>query len=102
MPSSPTQSAHFDLTVKRVDGGAVSYWLCDHLQAGATLRMTGPHGQFSCTPKPRKKLLLLSASSGVTPMPSMARWIRDRALDSDVVYFHRARTTKDLIFDDEV
>ena len=102
MSSTPTQPAYFELTVKRVDGGAVSNWLCDHLKAGATLPMTGPHGKFTCAPKPRKKLLLLSAGSGVTPMLSMARWIRDEKLDTDVVYFHCARTAKDLIFGAEV
>jgi ferredoxin-NADP reductase len=99
---TPTQPAYFELTVKRVDGGAASNWLCDHVKAGTTLNMTGPHGKFTCAPKPRKKLLLLSAGSGVTPMQSMARWIRDQALDTDVVYFHCARTAKDLIFGAEV
>jgi ferredoxin-NADP reductase len=107
MSSTPTQAAYFELTVKRVEGGAVSNWLCDHLQAGATVRMTGPHGKFSCAPKPRKKLLFLSAGSGVTPMLSMARWIRDQQqndllLDTDVVYFHCARTAQDLMFGAEV
>ncbi|MBK7004347.1 MAG: FAD-dependent oxidoreductase [Burkholderiales bacterium] len=117
MSSTPTNPAYFELTVKRVEGGAVSNWLCDHLQVGATLRMTGPHGKFTCAPKPRKKLLFLSAGSGVTPMLSMARWIRDQQqseqpqnhhsnagehVDTDVVYFHCARTANDLIFGDEV
>lgn len=102
MSSTPTNQEYFELTVKRVDGGVVSNWLCDHLKTGATLRMTGPHGRFSCAPKPRKKMLFLSAGSGVTPMLSMARWIRDQELDTDVVFFHCARTAKDLIFSGEV
>ena len=102
MSSTPTQTVHFEVTVKRVEGGVVSNWLCDHLTVGDTLPMTGPHGHFSCAPKPRKKLLFLSAGSGVTPMLSMARWIRDQGLDTDVVYFHCARTAADLIFGDEV
>jgi all-trans-retinol 13,14-reductase len=102
MSSTPTQTAHFEVTIKRVDGGVVSNWMCDHIKLGDTLRMTGPHGKFSCTPKPRKKLLLLSAGSGVTPMLSMSRWIRDTALDTDVVYFHCARTRQDLMFGEEV
>lgn len=98
MSSTPTNTEHFEVTVKRVDGGVASNWLCDHIQVGSTLRMTGPHGHFTCAPKPRKKLLLLSAGSGVTPMLSMARWIRDQGLDTDVMYFHCARTREDLIF----
>lgn len=102
MSSTPTQKGIIEVTVKRVEGGAVSNWLCDQVRVGDTLPMTGPHGHFTCAPKPRRKLLLLSAGSGVTPMLSMARWIRDRGLDTDVVYFHCARTQQDLIFHDEV
>lgn len=107
MSSSPTQQDYFEVTIKRVDGGAVSNWLCDNLRVDATLAMTGPHGHFTCAPKPRKKLLFLAAGSGVTPMLSMARWLQDQQRDgadmsTDVVYFHCARTTEDLIFDAEV
>jgi ferredoxin-NADP reductase len=102
MSSTPTQPAYFELTVKRVAGGVVSNWMCDGLGVGTTLQMTGPHGKFTCAPRPRPKLLLLSAGSGVTPMLSMARWIRDQQLDTDVVYFHCARTAQDLIFGEEV
>jgi all-trans-retinol 13,14-reductase len=96
MSSTPTQTEYFEVTVKRVDGGLVSNWLCDDVGVGTGLRMTGPHGKFTCAPNPRKKLLMLSAGSGVTPMISMSRWIRD------VVYFHCARTQADVMFADEV
>jgi all-trans-retinol 13,14-reductase len=102
MSSTPTQTGYFEITVKRVYGGVVSNWLCDHVAVGTALPMTGPHGKFSCAPKPRRKLLMLSAGSGVTPMLSMARWIRDQGIDSDVVYFHCARTEADLMFAEEV
>lgn len=102
MSSTPSNPAYFELTVKRVDDGVVSNWMCDQLVVGSLLNMTGPHGKFTCAPKPRKKLLLLSAGSGVTPMLSMSRWIRDLNLETDVLYFHCARTAKDLIFAEEV
>jgi all-trans-retinol 13,14-reductase len=102
MSSTPSNPNYFELTVKRVEGGPVSNWLCDQLKAGSTLPMTGPHGKFTCAPKPRKKLLLLSAGSGVTPMLSMARWLHDLQSDTDVVYFHCARTAADVIFGEEV
>lgn len=102
MSSSPANPAYFELTVKRVEGGLVSNWLCNHIKPGTSLSMSGPHGKFTCAPKPRKKLLFLSAGSGVTPMLSMARWVRDTQQDCDVVFFHCARTGKDLIFGEEV
>ncbi len=100
--SSPDNADYFELIVKRVDAGVVSNWLCDEFKVGMVLAMNGPHGQFTCAPKPRKKLLLLSAGSGVTPMLSMARWLRDQGMQTDVVFFHSARTQADLMFADEV
>lgn len=102
MSSSPTTPDHFEVTVKRVDGGIVSNWLCDAVKVGDTLTMTGAHGHFSCAPHPRKKLLFLSAGSGVTPMLAMSRWIGASGLETDVVFFHCARTRQDLIFGEEV
>lgn len=102
MSSTPTRGDYFEVTVKRVPGGAFSNWLCDHLTAGASVKMTGPHGKFTCAPNPSAKLLFLSAGSGVTPMLSMSRWLKNRKLGSDVVYFHCAKTSDDLIFGAEV
>jgi all-trans-retinol 13,14-reductase len=102
MSSTPTKGAYFEVTVKRVENGVMSNWLCDYLGQGAKVRMTGPYGKFTCAPKPATKLLMLSAGSGVTPMLSMSRWLVDQKRDVDVVYFHNARTQQDVIFGDEV
>lgn len=100
--SSPAQGSTIELIIKRVDQGLVSNWLCDTVQPGTVVSMSGPHGSFTCAPRPRPKLLMLSAGSGVTPMLSMTRWLRDSGTRADVVFFHSARTTRDLICDDEV
>jgi all-trans-retinol 13,14-reductase len=102
LSSSPTAGETFEITVKRVDGGLVSNWLCDQVTVGTQLEMNGPHGHFTCAPKPPPKLLLLSAGSGVTPMLAMARWVRDLGLPTDIAYFHTAKTADDLIFADEM
>ncbi|MBP9684804.1 MAG: NAD(P)-binding protein [Rhodoferax sp.] len=102
MSSTPTHQGSFEITIKRVDGGVLSNWACDKLKVGAQVRMTGPHGQFTCAPKPPKKLLFLSAGSGVTPMLSMARWLLATKKDCDVKFFHCARTPQDLIFGAEI
>jgi glycine betaine catabolism B len=86
--SSPTRPYHLSVTVKRLpptddqpNAGLVSNWLHDHFQVGDRLRLVGgPVGDFTCVPQsPQdrlpKKILLISAGSGITPMLSMARWI---------------------------
>lgn len=102
LSSSPTRTDSFEIAIKRVADGPFSNWICDQLQVGDTLRMSGPFGEFSCAPKPPMKLLLLSAGSGITPMLSMARWIADRRSDIDVVFLHVARSRKALMFGAEL
>lgn len=83
--------------------GLVSNWMHDRVKIGDRVRLLGgAMGQFTCLPDVPAKMLLISAGSGITPMMSMARWIQDMLLDTDVVFLHSARTLKDLIFRSEL
>jgi ferredoxin-NADP reductase len=88
--------------VKRVPGGVVSNWLHDHLQPGASLRVLGPSGEFSCFSHNAPKYLFLSAGSGITPLMSMSRAFHDLGVDRNVVFVHSARTPSDVIFSREL
>jgi ring-1,2-phenylacetyl-CoA epoxidase subunit PaaE len=74
MSSSPVQSGFSALTIKRVEGGLVSNWMCDHLKVGDQVKALGPIGKFCYDPKIfRSHLIMLGAGSGVTPFVSMVR-----------------------------
>jgi glycine betaine catabolism B len=109
--SSPSRPLTLDITVKRVlspDGseyppGIVSNWLHDRLQIGSQIKIKEPSGQFTCiNAKNPRKLLMLSAGSGITPMMSMSQWLCDTAANSDIVFFHSAPSPKDIIFRQEL
>ncbi|HEY9643487.1 MAG TPA: FAD-binding oxidoreductase [Coleofasciculaceae cyanobacterium] len=107
--SAPSRPHTLEITVKRVaapspntPAGLVSNWLHDHLNLGDPVKLTGPFGKFTCAPHPADRLLMISAGSGITPMMSMSRWISDRAIPSDIVFFHSARTPRDIIFRTEL
>ncbi|AHL33373.1 ferredoxin [Pseudomonas brassicacearum] len=102
LSSSPTRPFAISITVKRVPGGPVSNWLHDHLKPGDSLRASGPAGSFTPVGLPAKKLLYLSAGSGVTPLMSMTRAACDMAGNLDIVFVHSARTPADIIFHDEL
>ncbi|MBC7659040.1 MAG: hypothetical protein H7249_04965 [Chitinophagaceae bacterium] len=79
MSSSPSQAGFSALTIKRVEGGLVSNWMCDQLKVGDTVKALGPIGKFCFDPvKFRPHLVMLGAGSGVTPFVSMAREYADR------------------------
>jgi ferredoxin-NADP reductase len=100
--SSPSRPYAISITVKRIPGGAVSNWLHDHMDQGAMLTLTGPHGRFSCANTPATKLLLVAAGSGITPIMSMLRWLVDNGAAVDIVFINNVRTPADIIFASEL
>jgi ferredoxin-NADP reductase len=96
--SPPTRPHLLSLTVKRVPGGPVSTWLHDRLRVGDGLHVTGPFGRFTTVDHPAAGYLFLSAGSGITPLMSMTRALRDAADPADVVFVHSARTPDDIVF----
>ncbi len=61
---------HVQLTVKHVDQGVVSTWLCETAQVGDVLKFGQPYGEMTLD-KVQEPLVLLAAGSGITPMYSM-------------------------------
>ncbi|MCA6109274.1 FAD-binding oxidoreductase [Bradyrhizobium cenepequi] len=100
--SSPSRPHVLELTVKRVPGGRVSNWLCDHVMLGGRLTIKGPAGKFSCFDCPASKMLFIGAGSGITPMMSMSRWIVDTTADLDVKFLASFKSPADIIFRKEL
>ena len=104
--SPPTRPHLLRVTVKRVDGGALSPYLHDRLAVGDPLHAAGPLGGFTVTEHPAARYLLLSAGSGITPTLATLRTMADLAELGhgalDVVVVHSARTPDDLVRRDEL
>jgi glycine betaine catabolism B len=109
--STPSRPHSLDITVKRVPSpsnapqippGLVSNWLQDNIKPGSSLKLNGPFGKFTCFATPARKLLLISAGSGITPMMGMSRWIYDTIAGCDVVFLHSARSPEDIIYRQEL
>lgn len=109
--STPTRPHTLDITVKRVSPptdianappGLVSNWLHDNLTVGSQVKITGPMGKFTCVDRPAKKLLFISAGSGITPMMSMSRWLCDLGTDVNLIFIYSTRSRRDFIFRHEL
>ena len=100
--SSPTQPQTIDLTIKRNPAGVVSNYLFDELEVGSTLKLKAPLGGFFFAPqKQTEPLVLVSAGSGITPMMSIARFLRDTGSDLPCTFLYGARSPADIIFHEE-
>ena len=102
MSSSPSRPHLLEVTIKRMPGGLVSNWFCDHVQLGDVLTVKGPTGKFSCFNYPSNKILFIGAGSGITPILSMSRWIADTASNVDVKLLASFKSPQDIIFRKEL
>lgn len=101
--SSPSQTGHWDVTVRRVDGGLVSNYLLDEVAVGDRLECSGPQGVFHFNPLiHRPDLVCIAGGSGITPFMSMLREIADRGLDRRVTLLYGSRRLDDVIFHQEL
>ncbi len=65
------------LTVKRVEGGLVSNFIVDELDEGDEVVVLKPAGGFNCIdcmPTTSKKVTLVSAGCGITPVMAMVKY----------------------------
>lgn len=96
LASAPGTGEPPKITVKRMAGGLVSNWICDHVRAGDELEMAGPAGGF--TPASLDDaLLLLAGGSGITPIMGIIKSMRRVPA---LVYANR--DTESIIFRDEL
>lgn len=100
-PYSIANVAHsnFCLTlhVRRISGGRVSHWLCDDLQPGARLRLSGPFGNGCYDASMRERpLRLLATGSGVGALAALAGEALQGGHRADVVLYHGVRKASEL------
>ena len=78
--SSPFQKDRLELTVKRKEGGKASVILTTQVREGDKFFIKGPYGRFYWTEGMSDRIVLIGAGSGVVPLMSILRYIRDKDL----------------------
>jgi len=103
MSSAPSQTAYYDITVKRTDGGFVSNYLLDELKPGDVLGSTAPAGAFHYNPLFHgDDLVMLGGGAGITPLMSMIRHFFSLGSDKKIHLVYICRTPEELIFKKEL
>ncbi|WP_227982598.1 ferredoxin--NADP reductase [Nocardia spumae] len=96
LSSSPHTDTAMKFTVKRVEGGHGSNWLCDCVSAGDELEVLPPAGTF--TPGSLDEaVVLVAGGSGITPVIAIAKSILFGG-DGDVVLIYANRDQESVIF----
>jgi ferredoxin-NADP reductase len=86
------------ITPKLVDSGKVSPYLARRARPGDIVRLGGVEGTFVLPDPAPRKLLFISAGSGITPIMSMVRSLHRSDSVGDVVHIHSSRDREGVIF----
>ena len=102
--SSPLSPDLVAITCKRTPGGRVSTFLNEKVQAGMTLQVLGPSGNFTVAPQPERArhYVLLGGGSGITPLMAIARAVLHAEPRSRVALIFGNRSVDDIIFRGEL
>lgn len=100
LASAPDLDDELKITVKRVDRGLGSNWLCDNARRGTELEVLEPSGVF--TPRGLDaRYLLVAGGSGVTPIMSILKSVLGLGT-GHVTLFYANRDDQSVIFDAEL
>ncbi|MBU1905852.1 MAG: oxidoreductase [Candidatus Omnitrophica bacterium] len=96
--SSPTEKGYIEFT-KKITESDFSRAL-DNLKAGDSLRVEYPMGNFTLK-DPKEKIAFLSGGIGITPIRSIAKFVVDSNLGTDLVLLYANRAAKDVAFKED-
>lgn len=100
--SSAPNEGSFNITIKKIPGGAASGFLVEELEVGKIIPMTPPAGIFTYTSKKvtTDNLVLVAAGSGITPMFSILKTALPENKNVHLIYCNRDQNN--IIFADEL
>ncbi|MEM8940114.1 MAG: ferredoxin--NADP reductase [Bacteroidota bacterium] len=98
--TTPFEDENPAVTVKRVEGGAMSNDLNDHVRAGDEIETMEPMGMFTTEyhAGKKRKAVFFGGGSGITPLMSILRTILLREPESEVVLVYGNRSEEYIIF----
>lgn len=103
---SPSRSAHdpklIELTIRAHPHGLVSRHLRDHARSGMVVKLSDPQGDFILPDHRPERLTLISGGSGITPVLSMLRTLRDEGSNAEVIFLHYARSAGHVPYVEEL
>ncbi len=98
--SSPVSDSLPSVGVKKVEFGKVSTYLNDVAQAGQTVRLMEPMGNFKYVTDAanRNHLVLYAGGSGITPMMAITKSLLQQEPNSQITLFYANRNTESIMF----
>ncbi|TPG34594.1 ferredoxin reductase [Mycolicibacterium hodleri] len=101
-PANAEGDRLLELTIGVHDEGLVSRHLYHNARPGMVVGLDGVGGDFVLPTVRPRAVLFVSGGSGITPVMSMLRTMRDEGSDRDITFIHYARTPEEACYRDEL
>lgn len=102
LTNASTADGRLAITVKGVEGGKLSRYLCERARIGDVLEIGQAFGEMTLPASPQGSWLFLAAGSGITPLVSMTRALAAQGMPVPLTLVYWARTRDELCFVDEL
>lgn len=99
--SVPSDHGHVEVIIRKVPEGICTTWVFDHLQEGQEVFLSGPYGDFRLT-ETKAPAVFIAGGSGMAPIWSMVRDMRERGDGRQAFYFFSGRNQEDLFLTEEL
>jgi ferredoxin-NADP reductase len=93
--NSPTEKGYIEFTKKLTESDFSE--ALGTLKAGEAVKAQYPFGKFTLDDS-REKVAFLSGGIGITPIRSIAKYVVDKKLGTDIVLIYANRTINDIVF----
>ena len=101
-PANAEGAQTIELTIGVHDGGLVSRHLYRNARVGMVVGLDSAGGDFTLPAVRPRRVLFISGGSGITPVLSMLRTMRDEGSDREIAFVHYARTPEEACYRDEL
>lgn len=98
LTNTPSRSRRLSITVKRVEGGALSTHLVQQARVGDVLGIGPAFGEMTLPAQPQGRWLFLAAGSGITPLMGLTRALAAQHMPVELTLLYWVKAHADLCF----
>jgi ferredoxin-NADP reductase len=102
LSAPPRADGLLAITVKAIEGGRVSGFLCREARPGTVFELGQAFGDMTLPATPASPVCLLAAGSGITPMMALVRQLAAQGMPADLSLVYWVRQRDEACFLDEL
>lgn len=100
--SSPTDAGMIELAIKYSARHSLTRWLHQQARLGDAVRISHGQGSFVYRQEMGKRVVLIGAGTGITPLISIARYIADNDLAVDTTLLYSVTSLDEYLYRTEI